>query len=242
MNISKLDYDQKAGTLSVSLNFSDSGDISNVFNLNTEGRHNNVKVNSVATRVINTLMSKVTPDKSLKRNVSKGTKDLQKIDKVEARDKSQIIKSSNTTRCISRINNHDTHGYYVRVPLKKRKKGKLKHKSKLFSDSIFGGKSNALNAAIVWRDDHFYREQGRPVSDRFVREYYDGKYKEDVGISRHTRIRKGRPYHYWTASFCEKKGKQHHKEFSILEHGEDVAKELARDFRAKKVMNILGIG
>ncbi len=56
-------------------------------------------------------------------------------------------------RGISRIDSHDTHGWFVRAY----KSGKTT--SKLFSDSIFGGKEQALKKAIMFREDLVQRLQ-----------------------------------------------------------------------------------
>ena len=48
---------------------------------------------------------------------------------------------------ITRLDHHKTHGWWVRI---RRKSNPC---SKLFSDGVYGSKQNALNAAIVWRDE-----------------------------------------------------------------------------------------
>ncbi len=65
-------------------------------------------------------------------------------------------------RGISRIDSHDTHGWFVRAY----KSGKTT--SKLFSDSIYGGKDQALKKAIDFRQELVNRlsQSGSTVSEK----------------------------------------------------------------------------
>lgn len=64
-------------------------------------------------------------------------------------------------KSISRIDTHNTHGWYVRV------KYEGQEHRKLFSDSKFGNKLSSLVAAKKYRDD-LEAQLGKPRTDRMV--------------------------------------------------------------------------
>ena len=80
---------------------------------------------------------------------------------------------------ISRIDSKHTHGWYVRVYANG---GVLK--SKLFSDRLFGGKQQALDNAIKFRD-HYQMVAALHKSNDFRRKpFYNQPYKNNFTILR----------------------------------------------------------
>lgn len=59
-----------------------------------------------------------------------------------------------------------------------------------------------------------------------------------VGVRRRTKLIKGVEYASWTASWATEVNKKRSKEFSCNKYGEDVAKQLAIDFRNKMIQEL----
>jgi hypothetical protein len=116
---------------------------------------------------------------------------------------------------ISRIDSKHTHGWYVRVYANG---GVLK--SKLFSDRLFGGKQQALDNAIKFRDHYQMVAALHKSNDYDFRRkpFYNRPYKNNtsgvVGVNEVKTTVQGRPVHYFEATWSEK-GKAKSKKFYV---------------------------
>lgn len=122
-----------------------------------------------------------------------------------------------------------THSWYVTI----QRRGRVYHRH--FTDSIYGGKSKALNAAKGYRDSliNCLRPLTRPEYCRIR------KKNNRSGVSGVTRIdagenSRGRRYHrrYWLAQWPIGNGKARKKKFSIQRYGERGA--FQRALRARR--------
>lgn len=141
---------------------------------------------------------------------------------------------------ISRIDSKKTHGWQVRITYQG------KYYSKLFSDSLHGGRDKALERAILYRNQ-LEKKIGRPRTDRVIvtksprnktgvigvrRTYhYTGSYKED-GSPNTTEV--------YEVSWQPEKNKIQKKTFSIRKYGEKEAFRLAYEFRKEKERALYG--
>jgi len=101
-----------------------------------------------------------------------------------------------------------------------------------FSDAKYGGKNEALTAAID-RKSKIYKDLGLSEKGRGS--------KGVIGVSRTSSVRKGKDCSYWQAIWSDKKGKQHTKRFSVSKLGERKAKKAALSAR-KEALNALENG
>lgn len=117
-----------------------------------------------------------------------------------------------------------THSWYVTI----QRRGRVYHRH--FTDSVYGGKRKALDAATVYRDSLLaaLRPFTRPDRCRIK------KKNNRSGISGVTKIEtweyiRGRRYHrrYWLAQWPIGNGKAHRKKFSITRYGEHGARQRA---------------
>ena len=110
-----------------------------------------------------------------------------------------------------------THSWYVTI----QRRGRVYHRH--FTDSVYGGKSKALDAAKVYRDSLMkcLRPLTRPERCRIR------KKNNRSGISGVTRIdalekHRGRVFHrrYWLAQWPTERGRAQIKKFSLTRYGE----------------------
>lgn len=123
----------------------------------------------------------------------------------------------------ARIKRHDygnTHGYWVRY----NREGALF--TKLFSDSVYGSQEAALEAARKWHDEllaAFPLPNRREFAQKARRKSASGI----VGVRRGKAYSNGKTSDVWIASWSPQRGVYKTKNFSILKHGEEGAKQLA---------------
>lgn len=117
-----------------------------------------------------------------------------------------------------------THSWYVTI----QRRGRIYHRH--FTDSVYGGKRKALDAAKMYRDSRMaaLRPLTRPDRCRIK------KKNNRSGISGVTKIDtwehiRGRRYHrlYWVAQWPIGNGKAQKKKFSITRYGEQGARQRA---------------
>jgi len=136
---------------------------------------------------------------------------------------------------ISRIDSKHTHGWYVRVYANG---GVLK--SKLFSDRLFGGKQDALDNAIKFRD-HYQMVAALHKSNDYDsrrKPFYNQPPKNNtsgvVGVNEVKTNVQGRPVHYFQATWSEK-GKARSKKFYVCsKRTRDQAYDMAVTLRKSK--------
>jgi hypothetical protein len=136
---------------------------------------------------------------------------------------------------ISRIDSKHTHGWYVRVYANG---GVLK--SKLFSDRLFGGKQQALDNAIKFRD-HYQMVAALHKSNDYDsrrKPFYNKPPKNNtsgvVGVNEVKTTVQGRPVHYFQATWSEK-GKAKSKKFYVCsKRDRNQAYEMAVALRKSK--------
>lgn len=110
-----------------------------------------------------------------------------------------------------------THSWYVTI----QRRGRIHHRH--FTDSVYGGKRKALDAAKVYRDSlitslrPFTRPERCMIKKKNNRSGVSGVTKIDTW--EHDR---GRRYHrrYWLAQWPIGNGKARRKKFSIIRYGE----------------------
>lgn len=137
---------------------------------------------------------------------------------------------------ISRIDQPDkhNHGWFVRVT----RKGKTY--SMFCADKKCGGKAKAL--AEAKKCHKLLLEKYPPMSRKDFAQIQRRPNKSGsgiVGVTRLTKMVRGKKYHFWQATWSPSRGNIHKKAFSISKHGEEKAKQLAIQTRKKglKTMN-----
>lgn len=115
--------------------------------------------------------------------------------------------------------NSRTHGYSVRIMWKGERRAKF------FSDGVYGDRLGAFFAAKEWRD-RTEQELGKPRTERLVL----GQPRSNLPIVGVRRIEEGRKV-YYEATWATFAGKQARRRFSIAQHGEKRALQLARKAR-----------
>lgn len=138
---------------------------------------------------------------------------------------------------ISRIDSGSTHGWFVRAY----RNGKTY--SKLFSDRKWGGKSEALKEARLYRDQLLVKLRSIPretKSRRLV--YQDARNSTGViGVCRTTKRNKnGSVTECYSVSWRPEPGIQKCTSFSIRKYGEQKAFQLAVAHRKKMMKAIYG--
>jgi hypothetical protein len=141
--------------------------------------------------------------------------------------------------CITRIDydngKNRTHGWQVRVQRNK------VSQSKLFSDSVYGGKEAALEAAIKYRDEYM---ASNPSMSRLQLSQLEKRTNTSgvVGVSkvRHVDQRGDKVYEYWywQAYWTPSPGKHKCVRFSIDKHGEEAAYQMALAARYAGLMEL----
>jgi hypothetical protein len=141
--------------------------------------------------------------------------------------------------CITRIDyengKNSTHGWQVRVQRNK------VSRSKLFSDSLMGGKENALQAAIQFRDE--FMAENPPMSRLQLAQVEKRTNTSGVvGVSkvRHIDQRGDKTYEYWywQAYWTPSPGKHKCVRFSIDKHGDEAAYQMALAARYRGLMDM----
>lgn len=140
---------------------------------------------------------------------------------------------------ISRIDSRHTHGWYVRVYAN----GGV-FTSKLFSDRLYGGKQQALNNAIKFRDHNkmvadLHKRDGRNPNRR---PFYSKPPKNNnsgvVGVNEVKTSIRGREVHYFQATWSER-GKANSRKFYVSKkRNREEAQRQAVDLRRSKEKNL----
>ncbi len=142
-----------------------------------------------------------------------------------------------TEKGISRIDSGSTHGWFVRGY----RNGKTY--SKLFSDRKCGGREEAYETAIKYRDELYNELEQIPSKPRARRIVFrDSRNTTGVlGVSRTKKTdSKGRTTECYSVSWRPAPGKQKCTSFSIRKYGEEKAFELAVALRKQKLEEIYG--
>lgn len=129
---------------------------------------------------------------------------------------------------ISRIDQPDkhNHGWFVRVT----RNGKTF--SMFFADKKHGGKAKALSAAKKGYET--LRAQHPPMSRKDFAQIQRRRNKSGiVGVTRLTKVVRGKDYHFWQATWSPARGNIQKKAFSISKYGEEKAKQLAIQTRKR---------
>jgi hypothetical protein len=123
---------------------------------------------------------------------------------------------------ITRVEFPDKHmvGYYVRVAWGG------KHRAKFVSDTRYGDRLAALDAAIQLRDQ-FERELGKPRTEHLIAAPTEENVSRNTGIRR---IKEGHTW-YWVATYSPEPGRRRTTRYSETKHGPRKAEQLARRFR-----------
>lgn len=148
----------------------------------------------------------------------------------------------NVPKNISRIDSPEkrTHGWLVRVQFNKQRRAKL------FSDSRYGGREEALEEAIQWRNQ-VEREMGKPRTERFVVGTHPNN---ETGVLGVRRIRKhtgayddeGNPRtsEVYEVHWSPEPGVLKRTSVSIRKYGEEEAFRRACRLRRQKEREIFG--
>ncbi|QYY34681.1 hypothetical protein [Ruficoccus sp. ZRK36] len=138
---------------------------------------------------------------------------------------------------ISRIDSGSTHGWFVRGY----RNGKTY--SRLFSDRKCGGRDEAWQAALSYRDELYSNLEKIPSKPRERRMVYRDS-RNTTGILGVSRTRKkdaqGRVSECYSVSWRPKPGQQKCTSFSIRKYGEKKAFDLAVSLRKQKLREIYG--
>lgn len=125
-----------------------------------------------------------------------------------------------------------THGWQVRLQWKGVRFGRF------FSDSTWGGRELALVCAERYRDRLLARlERRRATATASPRSHTAPASRNRSGIVGVSRIVQrsaaGVEYHFWQASWTSPEGSRKTVRFSVLRHGEDLARDLACEARRR---------
>lgn len=122
---------------------------------------------------------------------------------------------------ITRFDYHHTHGWWFRMSHDFNKKF-----SKLFSDSKYGGRDNALKAAIVFRAKYIARESATKRPTKSNRLHFKRSKFNLIGV----RLLEQKNNLYWASSIMVD-GKQKVRMWSIHKWGYEMAYRNARSER-----------
>ena len=124
-----------------------------------------------------------------------------------------------------------THGWQVRP---QRKGVRF---ARFFADSTWGGRRRALEMARQFRDRIVARMDRAGTGAVRVQEQPTSRNQSGViGVSRVTHIgANGSRYHFWQANWSKGAGVRKSVRFSILQHGEETAFELACEARREGI-------
>jgi hypothetical protein len=138
---------------------------------------------------------------------------------------------------VIRIDSESTHGWQVRVY----RHGKTY--SKLFSDRKCGGREEAFEAAMLFRDELEAEVETMPAaeSQRRIINHNKNNLTGVLGISRtFKRDRHGRRHEVYAVSWNPEPGKARGTSFSIAKYGEEDAFRMACKLRFEKMKAIHG--
>lgn len=115
---------------------------------------------------------------------------------------------------------------------------------KMFTDSVFGGKRKALQAATT-----FHAQLLAEVPEYEYQVWIRTRLRRNntsgiPGVSRHDRIdnpNTGRRVVFWLASWTDEHGTGRKRKFSVLRHGEREAKRLAIAERERQLKRVCAI-
>jgi hypothetical protein len=131
---------------------------------------------------------------------------------------------SNPMRCIQRV---DKGHHAWRVVMRRMDQ----HLRQFFADSAYGGKDQALAAAVAWRDQN---EAAVSVVDLEVwnRDRTRASNKSGVvGVYRHINVKKRKDgpvmFPQWIGYWQNADGKRSLRSFNVAKYGEETAKQLA---------------
>jgi hypothetical protein len=143
-------------------------------------------------------------------------------------------KPENSLHHIQRLNykNRSVHSWQVKA------ERNLICKSKNFCDKKYGGREEALKAAIRYRDellaqiDHFSYQ-------KWIRSIVHTNNTSGIpGVVRLDRMNKNTRYVCWGAKWVDEFGKRHHRWFSVSRYGEHEAKRLAIAERKRQLERV----
>ena len=140
-------------------------------------------------------------------------------------------------KSISRIETLKHNAWYVRIFYQGA------YVRKTFSDTIYGGKDNALVEAVAWRDE-MEKQMGKPRTDRSVRKKNLAE-DEYAGIHRRmlkAKNRKSKEYErdVYEITWSPEPGKVSRTTVSVSKHGEEKALEMAKAIRREKEREVFG--
>lgn len=149
----------------------------------------------------------------------------------------RILKTRSSTPGICRIDqaSRRTHGFFVRI----QRKGKIH--SAFFSDLAHGGRKAALAAAQGYHQEmqsklgpppHVYRRAWAQIRRR-------QSASGIIGVRKVLRVRKGKAYDYWMASWSPEPHVVQRMSFSIAKYGAREAKQLAVMARRRGVQEMV---
>lgn len=107
--------------------------------------------------------------------------------------------------------------------------------SRLFSDSLFGGRRRALKAAVEWRNET-ERELGKPRTERVVLMSSSRNRTGVIGVRR--TVKEGTPV--YEATWNPLPGKVQRTSVSIAKYGEKEAFRRAVEIRKEKERELFG--
>lgn len=112
---------------------------------------------------------------------------------------------------------------------------------KLFSDGIYGSAEKALTTALAWRNKQYKKypqvKQREDVPYEVV--YRKNNKSGIIGVFySHTTARCGITYYYWAAAWCPEPNILKVKRFYVHVYGDDIAKQLAIEFRKEKELEM----
>ena len=140
-------------------------------------------------------------------------------------------------RNITRLDT-STRGYQVRLC----RRGK--YYSKLFSDSEFGGKRKALQAAREYRDTMIKELAHREITRKQLAKRANSRNTSGIiGVrfvqEEDARAAAGVVYEYWEAQWSPAPGVRSKKRFSVQKYGYDQALNMAKRARNKGVKEMI---
>lgn len=147
----------------------------------------------------------------------------------------KLSRRNSSNRNITRMDHEKVRGFWVRIV----KDGEMHQK--LFSDSQYGGKRKALDAARAYRDHlrgKLYGEHAN--SDRRVCTSFKNNSSGVVGVYYVEKQRGQSVTRAYVASWCPKKGgPQKHKYFSVKKLGKREAFRQACAYRKERVEELM---
>lgn len=143
-------------------------------------------------------------------------------------------------RFIRRIDNEVTRTHSWHVAIRSRNNAVTRH----FSDSVYGGKRKALNAAIAFRDEMLTKFRDTEYSE-WLRRKRSNNTSGIAGVARYVNVSQSEnhasEYPYWQAFWRDHEGKRHTRTFSVLRYGERKARQLAILARQTALKELLGV-